>query len=148
MNWMWRRSVCMALPRSAPMFWPSNSIVPLLLLTSCSSERPVVVLPQPDSPTSDRVSPGYRSKLTFSTACTRFCTRPKMPPVMSKLVVRSRTFSTGPLSRRTVDGCATGAAAGSAWRAASSTLSSGNGAGSSVPCMAPRRGTADSKARV
>ncbi|KAG1249251.1 hypothetical protein G6F66_015468 [Rhizopus arrhizus] len=74
-----------------------------------------------------------------------------MPPVISKLVVRSRTFSTGPFSRRTVLGAATGAstsAAGSATWAASSTFRSGNGAGSSVPCMAPRRGTADSKARV
>ena len=94
------------------MFLPSNSMVPARLLTSCSSERPVVVLPQPDSPTSDSVSPGYRSKLTFSTACTRFCTRPRMPPVMSKVVVRSRTFSTGPFSRRTVEGWATGAGAG------------------------------------
>lgn len=30
--------------------------------------RPVVDLPQPDSPTSDSVSPGHKSKLTFSTA--------------------------------------------------------------------------------
>ncbi len=74
-----------------------------------------------------------------------------MPPVMSKLVVRSRTFSTGPFSRRTVDGAATGVStslAGSGTRAASSTFNSGNGAGSSVPCIAPRRGTADSSARV
>ncbi|MNJ73657.1 hypothetical protein D3C77_704800 [compost metagenome] len=74
-----------------------------------------------------------------------------MPPVISKLVVRSRTFSTGPFSRRTVDGAATGAstnAAGSATCAASSSFNSGNGAGSSVPCIAPKRGTADNNARV
>ncbi|MNW19268.1 hypothetical protein D3C71_2191920 [compost metagenome] len=67
---------------------------------------------------------------------------------MSKLVVRSRTFSTGPFSRRTVDAAATGAAAACGRAAAPSTRSNGNGAGSSVPCMAPRRGTADSSARV
>ena len=39
--------------------------------TRRSSERPVVDLPQPDSPTSASVSPAARSKLTFSTAWTR-----------------------------------------------------------------------------
>jgi hypothetical protein len=33
-------------------------------------QRPVVLLPQPDSPTTPSVSPGARSKLTPSTACT------------------------------------------------------------------------------
>ena len=33
-------------------------------------QRPVVDLPEPDSPTSPSVSPGAMSKLTLSTACT------------------------------------------------------------------------------
>jgi hypothetical protein len=41
--------------------------------------RPVVDFPQPDSPTSERVSPAITSKLTCSTAWTRATTRLKIP---------------------------------------------------------------------
>ncbi|OLT31122.1 hypothetical protein BJF79_08990 [Actinomadura sp. CNU-125] len=49
---------------------PSKSIVPLVTSTSRSSARPMVLLPDPDSPTRPSVSPGRRSKLTASTAFT------------------------------------------------------------------------------
>ena len=51
----------------------------------------VTVLPQPDSPTRPRVSPGARSKLTPATARTR-------PRAAAKLTVRSRTSSNGAAS--------------------------------------------------
>ena len=54
----------------------------------------VTVLPQPDSPTRPRVSPGARSKLTPPTALTR----PRAPV---KLTVRSFTSSKGEVSGRT-----------------------------------------------
>ena len=48
----------------------------------------VTVLPQPDSPTSPRVSPGARSKLTPATALT-------LPRSPAKFTVRSCTSSNG-----------------------------------------------------
>jgi hypothetical protein len=49
---------------------PLNRISPELGSISRRMQRPVVDLPQPDSPTRPRVSPGAMSKLTPSTACT------------------------------------------------------------------------------
>ena len=46
-----------AAPLSVVMSWPSKRIVPAVGSMSRSSSRPTVVLPQPDSPTSPRVSP-------------------------------------------------------------------------------------------
>ena len=51
-------------------------------------DKAVTVLPQPDSPTSPRVSPGARSKLTPATALT-------WPRATAKWTVRSRTLSSG-----------------------------------------------------
>ena len=48
--------------------WPSMTIEPAVGVSSRMMARPVVDLPQPDSPTSESVSPGRRSKETFSTA--------------------------------------------------------------------------------
>ena len=39
------------------MSWPSNSIVPPVGSSSRVISRPIVDLPQPDSPTTPRVSP-------------------------------------------------------------------------------------------
>ena len=44
---------------------PSNRTEPLFAWTSCITALPIVDLPQPDSPTSPRVSPGSTSMLTF-----------------------------------------------------------------------------------
>ena len=62
----------------------------------------VTVLPQPDSPTRPRVSPGARSKLTPATALTR-------PRAAVKLTVRSRTSS------KAVDGVPAGWVAKNYW---------------------------------
>src|SRR5699024_10394716 len=50
------------------MTLPSNRIRPPVGLYSCSRVRPTVVLPQPDSPTRPRVSPGRIANETLSTA--------------------------------------------------------------------------------
>ena len=49
---------------------PSNQTVPEVGGGSWSKARPVVDLPQPDSPTMPSVSPGSTSKLTSDTAWT------------------------------------------------------------------------------
>ena len=52
------------------MLVPSKKISPLVGWSSRRISRPTVVLPQPDSPTSPSVSPGWIEKLTSSTART------------------------------------------------------------------------------
>jgi hypothetical protein len=51
-------------------------------------ERPVTLFPHPDSPTRLRISPGWISKLTFSTALTT-------PSSVKKWVERDRTSNSG-----------------------------------------------------
>src|SRR5512141_2612068 len=58
-------------------------------------ERPVVVLPQPDSPTRLKVSPVAMSNETSLTARTWPFVRPKIPRFMGKLFVRLRTETSG-----------------------------------------------------
>jgi hypothetical protein len=53
---------------SLVMSCPSKVICPSVGSTSRRIERPSVVLPQPDSPTRLKISPGWTSKLTPSTA--------------------------------------------------------------------------------
>src|SRR5258708_6883716 len=53
--------------------------------------RPVVVLPQPDSPTRPSVSPLYTSKLMSSTALTAPTWRCSKPAVIGKYFLRPRT---------------------------------------------------------
>src|ERR1700737_1072508 len=62
--------------------------------------RPTVDLPQPDSPTRDRVSPRSTSKDTPSTACTQLDLRLNSPPRTGKCFLRSLTWSSGALRRR------------------------------------------------
>ena len=57
--------------RAAVTLRPSNQISPAVGSISRRMQRPVVDLPEPDSPTSPSVSPLAMSKLTLSTACTR-----------------------------------------------------------------------------
>src|SRR5262249_17567388 len=54
-------------------------------------ERPVVDLPQPDSPTRPSVSPAMMSNVMSSTAWTRATSREKSPPRMGKYFLRFRT---------------------------------------------------------
>ena len=49
---------------------PSKQISPAVGFSNCRMQRPVVVLPQPDSPTTPKVSPAENLKLTPSTAFT------------------------------------------------------------------------------
>ncbi len=58
-------------------------------------QRPVVDLPQPDSPTSPSVSPALISNDTPSTAWTRATSREKSPPLIGKYLTRFRTLSSG-----------------------------------------------------
>ncbi len=55
--------------------------------------RPVVVLPQPDSPTSDSVSPRMTSNVRPSTAWTAPTWRWSRPRLIGKCLVRPSTWS-------------------------------------------------------
>src|SRR5437870_9850309 len=57
--------------------------------------RPVVDLPQPDSPTRPSVSPGRMSNDTSSTACTRATSRESRPPRIGKYFLRFLTRRSG-----------------------------------------------------
>src|SRR3954447_18797971 len=93
---MLRRMSRSALPLRLKMSWPLNRTVPAVGRSSAMSNRPSVDLPQPDSPTTPRVSPLRRSKLTPSTARTApTCFLNRMPRVRGKCLTRSRTSSTG-----------------------------------------------------
>ncbi len=61
---MSRHSARKAPRSSAVTFWPSNQISPAVGSISRKMQRPVVDLPQPDSPTKPKVSPAAMSKLT------------------------------------------------------------------------------------
>ena len=106
-------------------------------------ERPVVDLPQPDSPTSASVSPACKVKETFSTAWTRPETLPNNPERIGKRVVRLATSSSGRSAIETVSGVSVGSSE------VPVTLSTiGKRIGRGRPSMEPRRGTAASSARV
>ena len=112
-------------------------MLPPWVSTSRSSARPVVDLPHPDSPTRLRVSPGHKSKLTFSTACTSRVTRLRIPLRSGKRATRSRTLRIG--SPATTVFCPSD---DGLW------FNSGKRRGSEVPRIAPSRGTAASSAWV
>src|SRR5215475_14047594 len=57
--------------------------------------RPVVDLPQPDSPTRPSVSPAMMSNVMSSTACTRATSRENRPPRIGKYFLRLRTLRSG-----------------------------------------------------
>ncbi len=93
--WMSRRSARSLCGGMVVSSTPSNSIDPDVAGSSCRMTRPVVDLPDPDSPTIPRVSLRRSSKLTPSTARftpTGLRTRP--PLSTGKCFVRSRTRST------------------------------------------------------
>src|SRR5450432_3609571 len=74
---------------------PSNQISPDVGSIRRSRQRPVVDLPQPDSPTSPSVSPRMSSKLTPATACTWSVSRPNSPLLTGKFFTRSLTRPNG-----------------------------------------------------
>ncbi len=76
MNWI-LRDICRGAVEPPSMRCPSNSTRPDVGAISRTSMRPVVDFPQPDSPTSDNVSPLPTSKLTPSTARSHLVGRPK-----------------------------------------------------------------------
>ena len=78
---------------------PSNRISPAVGSISFNTERPIVLLPDPDSPTRPSTSPGAISKLTSSTARTG---RSRWP----KYFFRPCTRSIGSLTARSSAGSA------------------------------------------
>jgi hypothetical protein len=72
------RSVRQASLRSGGIAWPSKLTLPSLGRSSPRARRPVVDLPQPDSPTMPKVRPGASDRLTSSTARTG-TGRPRKP---------------------------------------------------------------------
>src|SRR3569623_2083888 len=74
---------------------PSNSSSPAVGSSRRRIVRPVVDLPQPDSPTRPSVSPGAMSKLMPSTARTMVRSRANMLPLTSKYLASLRTLSRG-----------------------------------------------------
>src|SRR5262245_1614533 len=77
------------------MLRPSNSMLPAVGASAASTSLDVVVLPQPDSPTSPSVSPGPIVKLMPSTALTMPRGLPKSEPPTGKCFRRSRTARSG-----------------------------------------------------
>ena len=65
---MLRRMARRSPPPKPVTLWPSNTISPEVGSISRSTQRPVVDLPQPDSPTSPSVSPRSTANDTPSTA--------------------------------------------------------------------------------
>ena len=59
-----RKSAAFKCVTSLPLYF----IIPDVALSNCNMALPKVDFPQPDSPTSPTVSPGYTLKLTLSTA--------------------------------------------------------------------------------
>ena len=75
---------------------PSNFTEPDVGLCSCRIARPVVDLPQPDSPTRPSVSPGCSVNDTPDTACTVPTLRGMIPlPRTGNSLTRSVTSSSG-----------------------------------------------------
>ena len=148
-NGSWN-TICICLRKSrnvrafiASTSCPSTRTVPLSGSVSLRMERPVVDLPQPDSPTSASVSPARKEKEMFSTAWTRPETLPNRPERIGKRVVRLETSSSGRSAIETVSGVSAGSSE------VPVTLSTiGKRIGLGRPSIEPRRGTAESSERV
>jgi hypothetical protein len=75
---------------------PLNRICPDVGVSSRVIIRPVVDLPQPDSPTRPRLPPASSVKLTPSTAWTTFFVRDRpAASLIGKCIFRSRISSSG-----------------------------------------------------
>src|SRR5581483_2374754 len=97
----WRRLS----PSTCVMSFPLNVIVPAAMGTRRRMARPVVVLPEPVSPTRPRVSPRKISNETSSTACTNSRRLPQKPArPTGKRTVSPRTIRRGSAPRRSRSG--------------------------------------------
>ena len=87
--------------------WPSKSTSPEVGSMRSRSRRPVVDLPQPDSPTRPRVSPSLHARGTRRPPRTPWPTaRPSTPPRIGKSLTRSVATSSGASpSRPRAPGC-------------------------------------------
>src|SRR5699024_5320942 len=75
--------------------WPSSPTLPPVGSSRRRMPRPVVDLPQPDSPTTAIVSPLSIEKVMPSTALTWLTVRPRKPPLIGKCCARFSTFNNG-----------------------------------------------------
>src|SRR5690348_7852358 len=98
-TWMRRRIARSPRSSSAVRSTPSKRMRPLVGRSRCRMQRPVVVLPQPDSPTRPSVSPRRTVKLTPSTAFTAAAGAANMPPPTGKCLTRFSTSSSASLMR-------------------------------------------------
>src|SRR5215470_17018841 len=76
--------------------WPASATVPWLGLSSATTSLPIVVFPQPDSPTRPNVSPAATLNDTPETAWTTPRVRCMTPCVIGYSLTRSRSSSSGP----------------------------------------------------
>ena len=95
--WMSRRIARRSSPSRPSTFLPSKTISPSEGSIRRITQRAVVDLPQPDSPTSPSVSPRFTANETPSTAWTRAISRDSSPPLMAKCFLRPVTRSSGSL---------------------------------------------------
>ena len=86
-----RRMLRISPPSRPTMSVPRKGTEPEVASMSRRIRRPVVDLPQPDSPTRPRVSPRRTSKVRPHTACTSSTTRRNRPARTGKCLTRSRT---------------------------------------------------------
>ncbi len=75
------------------MSLPSKVTLPAVGSSSRVTRRAVVLFPQPDSPTIEKVSPRRTSKSTPSTAWTALVERCRNPPPMGKCLTSPSTWS-------------------------------------------------------
>src|SRR5262249_740818 len=92
---MSRHSARSSVRLRAVTFVPSNHTSPEVGSIRRRIQRPVVDLPQPDSPTKPRVSPAPTSKLTSLTAWTRSAAPEKIPRLRRYCFTRFFTRSSG-----------------------------------------------------
>ena len=99
-----RRNGRISARESREMSWPRNRIEPLVGSSSFITQRAIVDLPQPDSPTTPSVSPSWSANDTPSTAFTEATSFWKtIPRVTGKCFLRSwTTSSSSPVSSSAV----------------------------------------------
>ena len=112
---MSRQSARNAAASSAVTLRPSNQTSPAVGSISRRMQRPVVDLPEPDSPTRPSVSPGAMSKLTPSTACTTLASRASRPPPTAKFLARSLTRSSGSVIARRISSAGSSSTQATLW---------------------------------
>ena len=98
---MSRQSARNAAASSAVTLRPSNQTSPAVGSISRRMQRPVVDLPEPDSPTSPSVSPGadLEADVVDRVHASRRCA-PRKPPPIAKFLIRSLTRSSGSVIAR------------------------------------------------